>query len=228
MTTALSVITRAMQKIGALTKNETPSSDEANDALETLNDLISSWSNDSSKIYARVTESFTLTPADGEYTIGPSGNFNTAWPIKILQAYTRSGTVDTHLKILSEENYSLLTIKSQPGPVDCLTYTPGYPLGTIKLWPIPSAADSLFILSEKELASLATLGTDISFPPGWKRALIYNLAIDLSPEYGQPVTEEVAEIARDSKASIMRAAIKNRPLDVPGYSNTNNIFTGWS
>ena len=51
MTTASDIIKKAMQKVGVLTKSESPSSDESADGLDSLNDLLSSWSNESMFIY---------------------------------------------------------------------------------------------------------------------------------------------------------------------------------
>lgn len=231
MTTALSIITRAMQKIGALTKNETPSSDESSDALETLNDLLASWSNDSMKIYSRALENFTLTANDGEYTIGSGANFNTTRPLQIISAYVRSGTIDYPLDIVTEEDFARISFKSQTGPPEFLNYNNGFSSGTIKLYPLPDAADTLFLLSEKELSSISTIGTTVNLPPGWKRALIYNLALDLSPEYGRlgdAEMIEIKEIAGESKSSIMRAVMRNRTMDAPKIPGASgNIYTGW-
>lgn len=61
MTTALDIIKSSMRKVGALTKTENPSADEAIDGLEMLNDLLASYSNDSMVVYARSVDSFTLS-----------------------------------------------------------------------------------------------------------------------------------------------------------------------
>lgn len=91
MTTALGIIKSAMRKVGVLTKTENPSADEAQDGLEMLNDLLSSFSNDSMVIYARYSEDFTLSGGTGSYTIGTGGAFNTARPVKIISAFIRLG-----------------------------------------------------------------------------------------------------------------------------------------
>ncbi len=229
MTTGLGLITSAMRKIGALTKNESPTSDEANDGLEMLNDLLSSWSNNASNVYARVLESFTLTGNDGEYTIGVGANFNTARPIKIVSAYIRNGTTDYPVNPnITDEDFSRIGSKSSSGIPEYLNYDNGNPTATIKLFPIPSAAYTLFLLSEKELTSLTLAGT-VSLPPGWKRAIIYNLGMDMAPEYGQPVTPELKQGADSSRAAIMKAVMRNRSMDVPRNLDNanNNIYTGW-
>lgn len=227
MTTARGIITSSLRKIGAITKNETPSSDEANDALQTLNDLIASWSNDSTKVYAQTLEDFTLTANDGEYTIGSGGNFNTTRPIKIIKAYIRSGTVDYPVSIVSNENFANIDVKSTSGIPEYLNYDNAYATGTIKLYPIPSENYTLYLLSEKIITSFANISADVTLPPGWERALIYNLAIELAPEYGQPVSAEIAEIASQSVSLLKMSVLRNKSMDVPTKLGSSNIFSSW-
>ena len=60
MTTARTIIKRAMQVAGILVKGEAPSADEADDGLTALNMMLSGWSNDSGLVYARAWQSFAL------------------------------------------------------------------------------------------------------------------------------------------------------------------------
>jgi hypothetical protein len=227
MTTGLDLVTSTMRKIGALTKNETPSSDEADDGIEIINDLIESWANDSLVLYARTLESFNLTAGDGTYTIGSGGDINTTRPINILDFYIRSGTTDyTDTDIISDEDFARIENKSSQGIPKFLNYDGGFPTGTIKLHPVPSAAYTLFLLSEKQLSGLTLAGT-VSLPPGWKRAIIYNAAIDMGPEYGQPVSQEIYQIAQESLGLLKLAAAKVRSMDVPTGNSVGNIYTGW-
>lgn len=227
MTTALELITRSMQKIGALTKNESPSSDEASDALDSLNALISSWSNDSTKIYEKPVTNFTLVSGTAEYTIGPGATFSTSRPIKITAAYVRSNNLDYELDIISDENYAKIYDKSASGTPTFLNYTAGHPTGYVKFYPKPDQNYGFYFISEKEISSLSSLSTSVSFPPGWERALIYALAIELAPEYGQPVTEEIARMAMESKDLITKGVLKSKSIDVPQSLSTGNIYNGW-
>src|SRR5574343_459859 len=149
MTTALGIITSAMRKIGSLVKGEDPSADEADDGLEMLNDLISSISNDSMVVYSRTLENFTLSSGTADYTIGTGGVFNTSRPVKIIAAYVRSGTIDYNLNIINDESYASITLKSTGSIPEFINYTNGYPLGTLKLYPVPASAYTLFLLTEK-------------------------------------------------------------------------------
>lgn len=228
MTTARQLIKSALRKIGAITKNENPTADEAVDGLQALNGILSSWSNDSTKIYARAIESFVLTSGDGEYTIGAGADFNTTRPVSIVSAYVRSGDVDYTLEKVTDSDFADIGFKSVQGIPRYINYDYNYATGKIKLYPVPGSGYTLYLISEKELSTIASLDTDIAFPPGWERALIYNLALDLSPEYGQPVTQEIYSIASEAKTAITTAILRNKTMDVPrGLNTSRNIYNGY-
>ena len=73
MTQALDLVTRALKEVGAYASGESPDSDDTNDAFDTLNDLLETWSN-STMMVPYVTEVvFTLTPNTYQYKIGQNG-----------------------------------------------------------------------------------------------------------------------------------------------------------
>jgi hypothetical protein len=226
MTTGQDLIESVMRKTGALGQSETPSAAEATDVLEIINDLLDSWANDGLSVYARTLESYSLSASDGEYTYGSGGNINTTRPVKVIAAYIRSGTTDYPLEIISDENYALIQDKSATGIPTQINFDNGFATNTVKLYPVPASAYTLYILSEKPLSALTLSGT-VSLPPGWKRAIIYNAAIDAAPEFGQPVTGETVEIARESLGAIRTAVAKARSMDRPAGQATGNIYTGY-
>ena len=58
--------------------------------------------------------------------------------------------------------------------------------------------------------------------------LIYNIALEMFSEYGQPATQEVKMIADDSRALIKKAIIASRPMKwEPKVEQQGNIYTGW-
>lgn len=227
MATGLDIIKGAMRKIGALTKSEAPDADEAQDALSALNAILASWSNQSNKVYARTTETFNTVTGSTSYTIGIGHLFNTARPIKIVSAYTRDGTNDIVLDIINDETYAGIGEKATRGRPYYLNYTPSSPDGVIKLWPTPDKVYPITIISEKELSSV-TLAADITFPPGWERALTYALAVDLAPEYGTQVDQAIYEIAQDAIRYVEAGIMRSRSLDMDYVVNDQNIFTGYN
>lgn len=229
MTTALNIITKAMLKAGILTKTEVPAADEANDALDALNDMLASWSNNSLLITARVTESFTLSAGVGEYTIGDNQDFDTVRPIKIIESHVRQGQIDyPSMYLAPDEVYQGLQLKTIQSIPELLNYTNNYPYGIIKLYPYPSIDYLLFLTSEKELSRF-TLNQTVNLAPGWNRALIYNLAVELCPEYGQKVDPMLLEIANKSKGELSKAIMRVRTLDAPPLTQVGqfNIWTGY-
>lgn len=226
MTTALDIVTKALQKNGVLTKSETPSADEVNDGLSTLNAFVSSLSNDSMMIYARTIDNFPLVAGTAEYTIGTSQTFNTTRPMFIVEAHVRQGTTDFYLKVIPDETYAGIMDKTASSTPRFLNFTNGFPTATIKLWPVPDISYTLYIMSEKELSSF-TLNQTVSLPPGWEQMLIYNLAVLTAPEYGQPLDQSVAAIASSSLAAVKRTIMKNRTMDAPPVRPMGNFYNGY-
>lgn len=228
MATARTIIKRALQKNGVLTKNESPSGDEASDGLESLNAMISSWSNDSLLIYTRLSESFPLVSGQASYTIGSGGDFDTVRPTQILTAFTRISNIDYNIGIISDVEFDGITQKNIGSTIpEVMYYNGNAPLGTITIYPVP-VTGTLHIRSEKPLTEFTSLDTELEFPPGWERALIYNLAVEVSGEYGQPVEQLTYQIANDSLNKIKTAVARNKTMDMYAYNGSiDNIYTGW-
>lgn len=227
MSTARSIIKSAMRKIGALVKNEEPTADEAVDGLEILNDLLASLSNDSLIVYSRTMEGFTLSGGTASYTIGSGATFNTSRPIRLVSAYVRSGSVDYPLSIVSDEQFATIPYKTTAGIPEFLNYSNAFPQATIKLYPVPATAYTLYLVTEKPLSSFALID-EVSLPEGWRRMLVYNLAIEFASEYGQPVPPEVVKIAAESKGELKKSVMVAKPMQwESGLGESGNIYTGF-
>ena len=227
MTTARSIIKRALQRNGVLTKGESPDGDEAQDGLLLINDLLQSWSNDSLLIYARQLESFPLVSGQQTYSIGVGGDFNTTRPLQVLSAFTRIGGIDYNIDIISDTEFDTITQKGISSSIpSVMYYQTGYPLGQLNIYPVPTVG-TLYIRTEKPLTEFATLDTDVELPPGWERALIYNASMELAGEYGQPVSQETYQLAMDALNKIKTAVARNKTMDHESCSSNNNIYTGW-
>jgi len=216
--TARNLITDSMKLLGLLVKGDSPADDEIEDGLYRLNDIISTWSLESLLINARVTESFPLTGGQLQYTIGPGGNFDTTRPTAIISMFYRVANLDYPVYKLTDEAYALqIGMKNIQNPFpEYYNYTLGWPLGTLKFWPVPSSTNSIYILSEKTISGFTTLDTVVDLPPGWARALRYALALEMAPEYGKDAMQTAQVIkatADEAKGMIKAENLRNRPLD---------------
>jgi hypothetical protein len=228
MTTLRKLITQSLGRAGVITKGETPSALEVSDGRDMLNDLMASMSNDSMVIYARSLESFTLSGGVPEYTIGSGGAFNTSRPVRIVAAYIRIGTTDYGLSMVNDESFASVVTKTTGGIPEFLNFDNGFPLAKIKLYPVPSESYQIFILMEKELSNYE-LDDNIELPPGWKRMLVTNLALEMLPEYGLSASPELVSAAKDSKGEIKRSIMAARSMDWnTGISTAGNIYSGWN
>lgn len=226
-TTALDLITGAAKLNGVLFKNEQLSDDEANDGLVLLNDMLDTWSSEVGAIYADTVETFTLTGASS-YTIGTGGTLNTTRPINILSVLVRISGFDYKLEPLDTYQFQTqIGAKSVSSQVpEYYTYDNNYPLATLTMYTIPTSGGTLVLQSNKPLSNLATLATAVSLPPGWKRAIKSNLALDMGPQYGVEVPDLVVDMARKSLAAIKRAVSINNPMPLlPSKSRRGNIIT---
>ena len=74
MVQALDIVQGALRTIGALEAGETADPDQANDALNLLNDLLASWSNSTMLVHYITEVVFPLVGNQKDYTIGPGGS----------------------------------------------------------------------------------------------------------------------------------------------------------
>lgn len=229
MATVLDVINRSLRLIGVKESGESLPESEANDAFEALNSMMDGWNTESLMIYNLKTISKYTTAGKGSYTIGPSGDFNTTRPQRIESALINDdgsddGT-DWNIEIIKNEQYKKIWQKSIESTYPSyLYYEPSYPLGVIKLYPVP-AETYLFIELQvwNQIAAFTAINDVIAFPPGYERMIVYNLAVEIAPEYDQEASSTVQKIAVESKANIKIVNNKNIPTL---RSPMNNIGSG--
>lgn len=229
--TVRELIKSSLRIIGVIASGETPSADESADALQTLNGILGSWSNQSLLVPSKAREVFTLVVGTQSYTIGTLGTFNATRPIKILSAAVIAAGTDfeTPINILTQQQWAEVSNKNFSGIATAIYPEGTYPLETLNVYPKPEAADQLVIYSTKPLTAFASLNDVITLPAGYDRALKYNLAVELAAEYGKQLPQEVVVIASESKSEI--EALNSESVYLTSDAlfinrNTFNITTG--
>jgi hypothetical protein len=211
-TTAQTIINGALRLLQVASTDVVITSDEANDALEALNQMIDGWSNESLMLYHVQLEQFTCTPGLNPHTIGYGGNFNTSVPIHIESSTVTVGGVDYPIIQIDYDDYAVIKLKTlQNVYPEYMYFDRNTPiLGNLYMYPVPSTASIINLYSRKQLTTFASLTDSISLPVGYARALKYSLAVELAPEYQVSAGADVIQLAISAKANLKRT--NRRPL----------------
>jgi len=236
MATANDMIARSLRLIGVLGQGRrTLDSTEASDGLSALNTMLDSWSIDRSMIYQQLTETHTLTAGTADYSIGSGGTIDTTRPVRIDHAFIRdTSNYDYPVQVINKGAYDAVPLKTTQSRPKYLYYDEIYPLAFIRLLYTPSdSTEVLHFTSWKQLQQFSTGSTALSMPPGYQRAIEFNLALELQPEYpGSLIDPRTAQIAQKSLANIIQLNQNSPVLDVSesithsAGVNRRNIFTG--
>ena len=224
MSNARSIIKGALRSIGKISRGRDMGSEQEQDGLELLNQLIASWKGEGLTMPFRTTETFSysglgLSPSTS-YTIGSGGDFNTVRPIKIIDAFHRdTSDSDYAMREMTLQEFNDISYKPVGTYPDRYYYEAEYPLGKLHFDYQPSTNLTLHLVTLKEITAFADLTTAIDLPAEYDRALRTNLAVELAPDYGQTVSPELMYSATESKANLKRLNSANR-------LNTMTLDTG--
>lgn len=223
MATAYDIIRSALLLNGAVAADQTLSASDAADGLTALNDMIESWSLDDTIIYTLQPITSTTVANQDYVTLGTR-------PIRILSAQIRdSASIDHNMIEVGYDDYRQISNKVVQSYFPEIIYCDyAYPSATVKFWPVPAAAYVCTFTVHAPFAGFAALTDDVSFPPGYQRALRYNLALELA-QYASATPQKVEDIAREALMLIKVAnkrttTLQNDPTH-GGRSGRTNIYS---
>jgi len=234
--TALDICTDALREIGVLGAIDPALGEDAAFVLGKLNRILDNWNAERQAVYESVFASYTLTPALQPHTIGPTGTFVvTQRPQSIEAANLVDTTVTPNVRfplaLRDDAWWAAVPVQATTGtyPTD-LVYSPSWPNGELTLYPVPTAALGLELLTRLVLADV-TLTTAFSMPPGYRDALILTLAEDCLGAYGRPVPPMLPSRAATARHRILVAnteipVLKPRDSGMPGGQGYFNWMTG--
>ncbi len=230
------LIASALRLIGVLASGESPSAEESINGLDSFNMMLDTWSTQNLLIPSKTFESLALVVNQQAYQMGTGApDFNTVRPQKIeninFQQISGSTTLEIPIEIINQDQWAAIAIKTITSNLPTRMWPQYlYPYAILNFWPVPSVSGNVIVWSWKPLVNVSTLNTTLSVPPGYIRALRYNLGVELAPEYGKTLDPVVAANAIESKSSIKRM---NTPITLLGIDpgvlpkkSTWNWFTG--
>lgn len=181
-----------------------------------------------------LTVTVTVTPGGGDtitysLTALSTSHIEAHRPIKITGAFVRlyvsvTDPIDYQLTMIGSDQYQQIVRKNLTTTYpQFLYYQPTYPVGNLTFYPIPTTQLSLGLNQTYQFVRLANLTASVSLPPGYEKALIYNLAIEMAPRYGKSSAVQTGSViwtqAKESLADVKRTNI------VPDLQNVDPVLT---
>lgn len=189
------IVKAAMRKAGVLAQGQTPTTEDYTNGTEALNNLVAEFQTLGMPLWSRKEYAITMVASQRSYTIGVGQTINTAFPLKILQAWTETSGGGSRQDVMptSTSEFNLLPNTTDTGTPSQFTYQPFINYGVLKLWPKPdtttATTDTLTIVYQAPFEDFSGSTDTPYFPKEWNNALIYGLADLLAPEFGVPIQD---------------------------------------
>jgi hypothetical protein len=204
-------IASSLRLLGVLAPADTFSEATYPDTVQSFSDMLDAWSTERLTIFSQGRTENALVAGTQRYTIGAAGNWNQARPLWIDgAAFLTVDGLEVPIRVFTRTEWQAISLKDLSGPQPFgIFYDPNYPLGAMDVWPVPTDPTVQLVLyvPSAPLTSVSSLDTVITVPPGWAKAIRYNLAVEFGPLYPGTVSDDIAEIARVAKANIKRTNI---------------------
>lgn len=205
VTTAGDIIRKSLQEILVLGVQDSITSSELDDGLDMLNLMLESWSLEKLSCYALQQNAHPLTVGVQTYTIGTGGAINVPRPLTLYNTFITFQGVTYPMQEVDSVTWDNIPFKGTGGIPRVVWYDTQFPLGVINIYPQPSTTGmTLNLDSQLLLQQFPDVTTLISLPPGYKRALIKNLAVEQCSIYSRQPTEDLLKVARESKGNLKR------------------------
>ena len=226
--TGASLALAVLQELDVVGASDVPEASDLSYVLARINRIIDLWAAKWSTAYCDTLSTFTITPSLQPHTIGPTGTWVvTQRPMSIEAANVVVGSTRTPVDIITTEQWMALGDPTWTAPDPAaLNYRPTFPNGSVYLYPLPTGANSIELLTRGLLTRLTLTGT-VYLPPGYEEALILTASEACAKHFhATPPDRLEASKAR----GIIEAANSTTPrltTDAPGVSRgRTNIFTG--
>lgn len=216
MATVRDICTQALQDLMVVGADQSMSATEGTLAFTKLNNLMDQGTTESLLLYSNLRTLLALTPSQAEYTVGdPGGDFEIPRPLYLdfVNYYDTSASdppAEIPLVPFTDQAWAGITMKELESNLPTnYYYNLTFPLATLSLYPVPTSSTLVLVLyNRQQITEFASLDTTISLPPGWRRYLVSNLAVELAPAFEREPSPTLLRIAQDSKAKLKRSNIR--------------------
>lgn len=189
--------------------------------LQKLNRLLDRWNATPEAAYVKQFASYVPTVNHAPHTLGPAvgADWSTngaGRPTRITRANLILNTVTPNvrvpIRVRNFEWFAALPVQRMASSmVTDLYYEPGWPNGSVNLWPVPTATYPIELLTDGSFSAFGPNDT-LYLPFGYPDAVIKTLAEECAPGLGQTPTEALTSGAADARVVAFGATIENRNI----------------
>lgn len=217
-------ITAALQDLGLVAAGEVPAPEDSAVALDRVNDWLDALTTEGLTLFGRTRTTWALTAGVSDYTVGVGQTVNVARPggpefIENIGYQDTSQSPVTEYVLgrpLTEDAYAAIAQKAfQSTYPTAWYYRPGATTGTLTAWPVPTSTTLQGVLyTATPLAEFTSLSDTLALPPGYRRFIRTNLAVELAPTFEVSPSPVLLELAVAAKASVKRANLREHDLSL--------------
>lgn len=227
MKTAVDLITLASKDAGVTGVGQSLSATDIADAMDTLGMLIGQLNAQRLMVY-RLTDASCTGSGKTAFTVGPGGDFDMPRPNRIVSAYARmpnatgSLSVDFPLSIIdSREDYNRIALKSFVAPPSYVFYDPTLTMGTLYVYPGPSAGYQVTISAHQTIEKPLVPADVLTMPDAYWMLLRREMAKAFCLSYQVPVSSDL-ERATAHARDVVATMNLHVPLMQVGGPNSGN------
>jgi hypothetical protein len=235
--------TTALRLLGVAAHEQPLTADMAESALDALNAMLDSWVLEKLLTYTRPKIPLVLVPGQGIYTWGistPASDIPREPPVRLdmalLTVEDTTPGLEWEVEIFTQSEYqSTLWMKGMESAYPSLVYLePTQPVARLHVWPVPQTAYTLQLLPWTAHAPYESWDHALSWPNGYQRAMQFNLALELAPQYGVEPSPLILRTAEDSKRAIFPINVEvgrlsltpGRPRGGTPFGYPRGFYTG--
>jgi hypothetical protein len=213
---ATEIIKDALILIGGLEDDETPTAEQLDYAMRTLNRMCKAWSKKGLKAWVWQEATLPLVVSQASYTLGPAAaDLVINRPIEIANARRVVDSVETEIQIRSRNEYMTQPSKDQDGTPVYVYFDPQLTRSVLYVWPSPDDTDSIKFSYKSYIEDFDSLANTPHFPSEWLEAIVYSLALRLCPMY---------EVVGQDKSDIMAMAVQSLADAEDSDSEQGSVF----
>jgi len=240
MITLRALIYRSLRLVQRTESGEYSSTTELeNEVVMALQSLVSNWSVHHQLQPFTTIDVFNTHPNKASYTIGIQDQYapqnppdiESNIPEQIMDMfYSFDPAIDYPIRPISERDYFRINLKKLNYGIGPAYYYYKYniPYGEIFFWPAPSKSFTVTVSSYKipEWISIDNIDSPVPLPTPYIEALVYNLAVAISPEGNTQLPPDVFGRAQETLSNILYFTRKTASIAISdvGFSPYANTY----